>query len=211
MASSYADFYLGLINMLVGLPQVSSAEREQLVGEDVQASLSAADRVIKRLGSPTRLVIDIIPNDGGTDCRADRPVEVVELRKGHDLRNYGPEDMFNIDVDGVIQVAAGHHETILLAPRYVEAVFAAQGQHKAFFEWQQEVRRTSADDRRYRIEWLEGYDAAPPQEHPIGWFDPAGDKGFSVEDAKGILALATNGFAHEITGVTERVRITRIA
>lgn len=210
MATSHADFYLGLINLLAGLPQVASTDRDQLLGQDLQASFLAADRILKRVASPTRLVIDIIPNDGGTDCRADRPVEVVELRRGHDLGDYAPEDMFNIDVNGITSVVVGHHERVILAPRYVETVFTAEAHHKAVNDWHQEMKRSGAEHRRYRVEWLEGYDPTEPQEMLVQWFDPAGGTGFSVEDAKAILGLA-NGNAHEIIGVTDRVRVIRIA
>ena len=45
-----------------------------------------------------------------------------------------------------------------------------------------------AEHRRYRVEWLEGYD--PTEPHEMLWFDPAGSSGFNVDDAKAVLGLA---------------------
>ncbi len=206
MANSRYFFHAAVVELLSRAPQLAEADRAALTGDDIPQSLVAATKILNNLLQPPRVVVDVDPDGGGNDYRADRTVDLVELRRGQN--DFEPEEMFKVTVGEKTRDVVGYRETIIRDSGYVAHVFEATTSHARAQAWREEAARADRPSRQFRIEWLEGYDPTPPQIFPLISFDPGLDRGFTFDDADALLNLQL-GCQYESAGATDRVRITR--
>lgn len=211
MAFSDTEFRSAVLQLLAGVPHISRADSEAIVGCDVAAANAAALRVIRKLVHPARIVVNRDAGADPVDCCSDRQVEVLQVRRGNDLTHFYPneEDRFIIrDEEGTLHEVIGHRRGTLVSSSCVASTFSAFDQHSDQREFTKCVNAAGAADRRFKIDWLEGYDPTEPEVHPLIWFTP--ELGFGPDHARTLLELSI-AQTHEIAGAADRVRITRVS
>lgn len=204
-----SDFHAAVIRLLASMRHLPSDSLTALRSGDPQVSTPVAQRILQHLVSPVQVVIDI-DNAEGNSVSADRPLRLLELRRGPDLNDLDAEDVFTLTCQGKTEPVNATLDGATIAAHYVLTAFEAANDHRAMRGWQEAVQRAEASNRKYRIEWLEGYGDAPPATYPLTWFDPAGDRGFDVADADAILKLQV-GEAKDFDSPTYRTRVTRLS
>jgi hypothetical protein len=209
MTIALSEFHAAVTRLLATMPHLPAASIDALRSSDPSVSGPVALRVLQHLVTPVQLVVDV-DLVKGHGFSADRPLRLLELRRGADITSLDPEDVFPFTYDGKTESVNATFEGSTIAARYVFSAFDAANQHRANRAWRDAVDREDAASRQYRIEWVHGYGDVPPAVYPLTWFDPAGDRGFELEDAEALLQLQV-GEAKDFTSPTWHTRVTRVS
>lgn len=204
-----SDFHAAVMRLLASMPHLPAESLAALRSDDPQVSTPVARRILKHLVSPVQVVIDV-DNADGNSVSADRPLRLLELRRGPDLKDLEAEDVFSLTYQRKTEPVNATFEGATIAAHYVLTAFQAANDYRAMRGWQEAVQRAEASNRQYRIEWLEGFGDVPPATYLLTWFDPAGDRGFDVADAEAILQLQV-GEGMNFDSPTYRTRVTRLS
>ncbi len=204
-----SNFHAAVMRLLVTMPHLPTETLAALRSGDPQVSMPVAQRILQHLVTPVQVVIDVDTGEGNS-ISADRPLRLLELRRGSDLSDLDAEDVFCLAYQGKAEPVNATFEGATIASHYVFSAFDAANQHRAMRGWQEAVRSAGAASRQYRIEWVEGYGDVPPATYPLTWFDPANDRGFEVQDATALLQLQV-GQAKDFDSPTYRTRVTRVS
>lgn len=204
-----SDFHAAVTRLLTTMAHLPAESVDALRNPDPRVSAPVALRILQHLVTPVQLVVDVDLVEGH-GFSADRPLRLLELRRGADITSLDPDDVFPFTYDGKTEPVNATFEGATIAAAYVFRAFDAAKQHRANRAWRDAVDRADAASRQYRIEWVHGYDEVPPAVYPLTWFDPTGDRGFELEDAETLLQLQV-GEAKDFTSPTFHTRVTRIS
>lgn len=209
MTVALSDFHAAVTRLIATMPHLPAESTEALRSPDPAVSGPVALRVLQHLVAPVQVVVDIdLVNGHGFS--ADRPLRVLELRRNADITSLDPDDVFPFTYGGKTEPVNATFEGATIAGQYVRVAFSAANEHRANRAWRDAVDRANAASQQYRIEWVHGYGDVPPAPYPLTWFDPAGDRGFELEDAQALLQLQV-GEAKDFTSPTWHTRVTRVS
>lgn len=197
------------MRLLASMPHLPEESLAALRSGDPMVSTPVALRILQHLVTPARLVVDIdLVNGHGFS--SDRPLRLLELRRGADITSLDPDDVFPFSHGATTEQVNATSEGATIAGQYVNSAFDAANRHRANRAWAAAVDRADAGSRQFRIEFLEGYGPVPSATYPLTWFDPAGDRGFDLEDAEALLQLQV-GEAKDFTTPSWHTRVTRLS